>query len=55
MKPEEMDMRDLFALYAMQGLLANPEPSEMTYGQLATQSYIMADLMLKAREGKVPK
>jgi hypothetical protein len=48
-KPEEgMTLRDYFAAKAMQGLLAGTKTGSATV--LATDSYKMADAMLKARE-----
>jgi hypothetical protein len=44
----EMSMRDYFAAKAMQGLLAGTKTGSATV--LATDSYKMADAMLKARE-----
>jgi hypothetical protein len=46
----EMSMRDYFAAKAMQGLLAGTKTGSATV--LATDSYKMADAMLRAREEK---
>jgi hypothetical protein len=43
-----MTLRDYFAAKAMQGLLAGTKTGSATV--LATDSYKMADAMLKARE-----
>ena len=45
---EGMALRDYFAAKAMQGLLAGTKTGSATV--LATDSYKMADAMLKARE-----
>jgi hypothetical protein len=44
----EMSMRDYFAAKAMQGLLAGTKTGSATV--LATDSYKMAEAMLRARE-----
>jgi hypothetical protein len=47
------DLRDQFAMSAMNGIIANASPS---YGasMIASESYRIADAMLKQREKKKP-
>jgi hypothetical protein len=45
---DELDLRDYFAAKAMQGLLAN---NNIDAQQIAEAAYIVADAMLRAREG----
>ena len=52
-----MSMRDYFAAKAMQGLLSDPEPYDVTRGKTVEQEYAesayrFADAMLAAREVK---
>ncbi len=44
-----MKMRDYFAAKAMQGLLANPDFSELTTEETAKLAYEMADAMVRRR------
>ena len=43
----ENDLRDCFAMFALNGLLARGDRSD-----IATMSYLLADEMLKARKAK---
>jgi hypothetical protein len=43
-----MDLRDIFAAHAMEGLLAG-EPPAMSYEDIATVAYIIADSMIAQR------
>ena len=46
-----MTLRDYFAAKAMQAMLGSPNcPMELCENELATQAYMTADAMLKARE-----
>lgn len=47
-----MTLRDYFAAKAMQSFLTNQPPhvTDMTYAEWASDSYQMADAMLKARQ-----
>ena len=48
---EELNIRDYFAAKAMQAMLGSPNcPMELCENELATQAYMTADAMLKARE-----
>lgn len=49
-----MSLRDYFAAKAMQGLVSDPSVSvrNETINLIATQSYKLADAMLKAREAQ---
>ena len=49
-----MSLRDWYAGMAMQGMQGNPEYDRNTSSQLAQQSYVMADAMLKARSWVPP-
>ena len=42
-----MTLRDLIAMFAMQGVLAAPH--RISPGAVASNAYYLADLMLKAR------
>jgi hypothetical protein len=47
------DLRDCFAMFAMNGLLNGyQKPDEFTEELLATKAYIVADAMLEARKPK---
>ena len=47
----EEDLRDCFAMFAMNGLLNGyQKPDEFTEELLATKAYIVADAMLEARK-----
>lgn len=48
---EGMSLRDYFAAKAMQGLLAARGHYE-NYREIASDAYLLADAMLKAREGE---
>ena len=45
-----MTLRDYFAAKVMQGICASDPVSTMTNERIATESYDLADAMLKARE-----
>ena len=46
-----MTLRDYFAAKAMQGILASGNtPKSVTNGEIARESYCLADAMLKARK-----
>jgi len=46
-----MTLRDYFAAKAMQAMLSSPNcPMQLCENELASQAYITADAMLKARE-----
>jgi hypothetical protein len=47
-----MSLRDYFAAFALQGMLANPDRLEDSYIERAMKSYECADAMLLSR--KVP-
>ena len=48
---DELEVRDLFAMFAMCGQLANPTlPIKATYNDVANYAYEMADAMIQARE-----
>ena len=48
---EGMTLRDYFAAKAMQAMLGSPNcPMELCENELATQAYMTADAMLKARD-----
>jgi hypothetical protein len=48
--PQGMTLRDYFAAKAMQGTVASEEGAKMSFNEIASWSYGMADAMLKARE-----
>lgn len=53
-KLDDMTMRDLFALFAMQGILTRNKNVDLTLNEVeivALDSYTMADAMLKVRSG----
>ncbi len=45
-----MTLRDYFAAKAMQGMMADALAHNASEGELAVESYKMADAMLRARE-----
>ena len=45
-----MTLRDYFAAKALQGILSRPTGCYLPDKEVAMQSYILADAMLKARE-----
>ena len=47
---EQMTMRDIFALAAMQGFSANSEMASFPCERVARMAYEQADEMLKARK-----
>lgn len=53
---DELEVRDLFAMFAMCGQMANAKINpRTTYDELAEESYELADAMLKAREYQEPE
>ena len=58
-RPNAVEMRDLFAGHALQGLLAGPnaprksgaESAEQYAVRVAEEAYLFAEAMLRAREG----
>lgn len=50
-KLEEMTMRDLFAMFAVQGMLSDPN-TRQSWAFFARDAYELADEMLKRREEK---
>jgi hypothetical protein len=46
---EGMTLRDYFAAKAMNGWLSNPNTTLKTKEDLASESYLIADIMLKQR------
>lgn len=46
-----MDIRDLFAAFAMAGMLANPS-EEMEDEDVAESAYALADLMVEERDAE---
>lgn len=50
---EGADLRDLFAGFAMQGLLSDPDwRQDMDFSETANAAFKQADAMMKAREVK---
>jgi hypothetical protein len=45
-----MTLRDYFAAAAMQGIIANPDASLLTFEEVSARAWAQADAMLKARE-----
>ena len=45
-----MNLRDLFAAAAMQGMMSDPEAGRIALKSLAEEAYLRADAMLAARE-----
>lgn len=46
---QDADLRDIFALFAMQGILANPNTPPNTPYYVAEDAYRLADVMLSMR------
>ena len=46
---EDMTLRDVFALGALEGLLAFSQPSDMSPHDFARDAYAVADAMLEER------
>lgn len=51
-KIPEIELRDLFAIAALNGLASQPSIYNIKEGYTANLSYTLADAMLKARKGK---
>lgn len=51
-KQARAELRDRFAMAALTGLLANPSLERMPEDVWASDAYIFADAMLKARDNK---
>lgn len=49
---DDLNERDLFAMLAMCGMLANPEMEDATNSDIAFGSYRLADAMLRERNAK---
>lgn len=47
-----VSLRDYFAGHVLAGLLANPQQTRITAGELARLAYVAADAMLKQREAR---
>lgn len=52
-KTEAETLRDKFAMAAVQGILDGSARSHRDYEDIAIDSYVLADLMLKARKKRV--
>ena len=48
----EQDLRDCFAMFALNGMLASGTNDEAPYRVIATSAYALADEMLEARTPK---
>jgi hypothetical protein len=48
----EPDIRDRFAMAAMAGFISSADRQTRLVGELAEDAYIMADAMMKARNGR---
>ena len=48
----EQDLRDCFAMFALNGLLSVENNDTVPYKTLASNAYEIADEMLEARSGK---
>ena len=49
-KPTRMSVRDMFAAYALVGILANDSSNELSFKTIAMDAYQHADAMLEARK-----
>ena len=47
--PPDLTLRDQFAMAALIGNMANPNIRFQSFDEMATESYQMADAMMKAR------
>jgi hypothetical protein len=48
----EQDLRDCFAMFALNGLMASGSNDEVPYKVLASNAFEIADVMLEARSRK---
>jgi len=48
----ENDLRDCFAMFALNGLMASGSNDEVPYKVLASNAYELADIMIEARKAE---
>ena len=48
----ENDLRDCFAMFALNGLMASGSNDQVPYKVLASNAYELADIMLEARKAE---
>lgn len=52
---EELEVRDLFAMFALTGLIIRTKSGEWSDDYVVDSAYELADAMLKAREYQEPE